>query len=65
MTLLDFTDSSDSSELDPLDLDFRIWLAWHDDPARFYVAFVASDGVYQNTSTMPIPVSCCKTASRL
>ena len=49
MTLLDFTDSFGNMELDPLDLDFRIWLAWHDDPARFYVAFVASDDVYQNT----------------
>ena len=49
MTLLDFTDSYGNMELDPLDLDFRIWLAWHDDPARFYLAFVASDDVYQNT----------------
>ena len=34
---------------DPSDLDFRIWLAWHDEPARLYVAFVASDDVYENT----------------
>ena len=31
---------------DPSDLDFRIWLAWHDDPARLYVAFLGSDDVY-------------------
>ena len=31
---------------DPSDLDFRIWLAWHHDPARFYVACVATDDVY-------------------
>ena len=49
MTLLDFTESFGMRELDPSDLDFRIWLAWHDDPARFYAAFLASDEVYQNT----------------
>ena len=50
MTLLDFTkDYEDGSPLDPTDLDFRIWLAWHDDPVRFYAAFVASDDVYKNT----------------
>ena len=31
---------------DPSDLDFRIWLAWHDDPDRLYVAFLGSDDVY-------------------
>ena len=50
MTLLDFTkDYEDGSPLNPTDLDFRIWLAWHDDPVRFYAAFVASDDVYKNT----------------
>ncbi len=49
MTLLDFTESFGNSELDPSDLDFRIWLAWHDDPPRFYVAVVASDDEYINT----------------
>ena len=48
MTLLDFAESFGNSELDPSDLDFRIWLAWHDDPPRFYVAYVASDDVYKN-----------------
>ncbi len=49
LTLLDFTEEFQNSPLDPSDLDFRIWLAWHDEPARLYVAFVASDDVYKNT----------------
>ncbi len=47
MTLLDFGEVDQGSP-DPSDLDFRIWLAWHDDPARFYVAFVGSDDIYKN-----------------
>ncbi len=47
MTLLDFREVDDRA-LDPSDLDFRIWLAWHDDPARFFVAFIASDDLYKN-----------------
>ena len=34
---------------DPSNLDFRICLAWNHDPPRFYVAFVGSVDVYQNT----------------
>ena len=49
LTLLDFTEEFQGSPLDPTDLDFRIWLAWHDEPARLYVAFVASDDAYKNT----------------
>ena len=49
MTLLDFADETWGSKLDPSDLDFRIWLAWHDEPARLYVAFAASDDLYKNT----------------
>ena len=48
MTLLDFTEELEGSPPDPTDLDFRIWLAWHDEPARLYLAFVASDDVYKN-----------------
>ena len=48
MTLLDFREDQQGSTPDPADLDFRIWLAWHDDPPRFYVAYVASDDVYKN-----------------
>ena len=36
LTLLDFTEKLGNAPLDPSDLDFRIWLAWHDDPARIY-----------------------------
>ena len=46
MTLLDF---GSLIPHDPSNLDFRIWLAWTDEPPRFYVAFVGSDDVYQNT----------------
>ena len=49
MTLLDFSSQNDAFEaLDPSDMDFRIWLGWHDDPDRLYVAFVSSDDVYTN-----------------
>ena len=48
MTLLDFREDQEGSIPDPADLDLRIWLAWHDDPPRFYVACVASDDVYKN-----------------
>ena len=47
MTLLDFAEVDEGAP-DPSDLDFRIWLAWHDDPARFYVAFVGIDDIYKN-----------------
>ena len=48
LTILDFSDKYRNAPLDPSDLDFRIWLAWHDDPARFFVAFVGSDDAYEN-----------------
>ena len=48
MTTLDFGDIISDEPADPASLDFRIWLAWHDDPARFYLAFVAADDVYEN-----------------
>ncbi len=49
LSLLDFTEELYQSPLDPSDIDFRIWLAWHDEPARLYVVLVASDDVYKNT----------------
>ena len=49
MTSLDFRKIGEEEPPDPATLDFRIWLAWHDDPARFYVAFVGTDDVYENT----------------
>ena len=48
MTLLDFQDPAGNPLPDPSELDFRIWLAWHDDPDRLYVAFVSSDDEYSN-----------------
>ena len=48
LTLLDFR-TFDNHLPDPSDLDFRIWLAWHDDPDRLYLAFVSSDDSYRNT----------------
>ena len=49
MTSLDFRKIGEEIPPDPATLDFRIWLAWHDDPARFYVAFVGTDDVYENS----------------
>ena len=49
MTLLDFHDPYANRLPDPSNLDFRIWLAWHDDPDRLYVAFVSSDDEYSNS----------------
>ena len=40
LVISDFTDKLSGTPFDPSDLDFRIWLAWHDDPVRLYVAFV-------------------------
>ena len=33
---------------DPPDLDFRIWLAWHDATNRIYVAMERADDIYTN-----------------
>ena len=49
LTGLDFIDELTGNPPDPSDFDFRIWLAWHDEPARLYLAFVASDDRYHNT----------------
>ena len=54
LSLVDFMDEFRESTHDPADLDFRIWLAWHDEPARLYVAFVATDDRYVNTHTYDV-----------
>ena len=48
MTLLDFRPYLELRDLDPADLDFRIWLAWHDEPDRIYAAFIIADDDYRN-----------------
>ena len=47
LTIRDFWEHN-GRQYDPSDFDFQIWLAWHDDPARIYAAFVSSDDVYIN-----------------
>ena len=57
MTLLDFTPElgiAPPGSIDPSDIDFQVWLAWHDEPARLYVAFVAADDSYKNTHTWDV-----------
>ena len=54
LTLVDFMDQSGKSTHDPADMDFRIWLAWHGEPARLYVALVAADDSYVNTHTYDV-----------
>ena len=49
MSLIDF--QYNNTDLpDPSSLDFRIWIAWHDDPVRIYLAFSASDDVHIKTN---------------
>ena len=48
MTLLDFQNFQNRDPIDPSNLDFRIWLAWHDEPDRIYAAFIIADDEYQN-----------------
>ena len=45
MTLLDF---KTPYGLDPSDLDFRIWLAWHEESNRIYAAITVIDDIYYN-----------------
>ena len=49
MTLLDFKTNRNFIPPDPSNLDFRIWLAWHDELNRIYAAFIVSDDEYKNT----------------
>lgn len=48
LTGLDFIPHSFSVSYDPVDLDFRIWLAWHDATDRLYVAMERADDIYYN-----------------
>ncbi|NKB67602.1 MAG: hypothetical protein GKR89_11105 [Candidatus Latescibacteria bacterium] len=50
LTGLDFTDATEFGydPYDPSDLDFRVWLAWHDATDRIYVAVERADDVYVN-----------------
>jgi|GEM_PF-465067 hypothetical protein len=50
LTGLDFADDSEFglAEYDPSDIDFRVWLAWHDATNRIYVASERADDVYFN-----------------
>ena len=49
MTLLDFKTLPVFMPPDPSNLDFRIWLAWHDESDRIFAAFIVSDDEYKNT----------------
>ena len=49
MTLLDFKTNDDFIPPDPSNLDFRIWLAWHDELNRIYAAIIVIDDEYKNT----------------
>ena len=53
LTLIDFVivpnpPSFEARQLDPSDLDFRIWLGWNAAADRIYVAAILSDDVYVN-----------------
>ena len=55
MTLLDFDVLGGFEQPDPSDLDFRIWLAWHDESNRIYAAFFMIDDEYKNTHDWSAP----------
>ncbi|MCY3760490.1 MAG: hypothetical protein OXH50_04515 [Gemmatimonadetes bacterium] len=48
MTLLDFKAWGGDLPHDPSNLDFRVWLAWQDEPDRVYAAFIIADDVFRN-----------------
>ena len=54
LSLVDFAVERGGGSRDPSDIDFRIWLAWHDEPARLYAAFVAADDSYLNDHTYDV-----------
>ena len=47
-TALEFIEGYIDHPYDPADLDFRIWLAWHDGTNRIYVAMERADDFYHN-----------------
>ncbi|MCY3778016.1 MAG: hypothetical protein OXH11_18725 [Candidatus Aminicenantes bacterium] len=49
MTVLDCRTWRDEVLPDPSNLDFRIWLAWHDESNRIFFAIAAIDDEYVNT----------------
>ena len=48
LTALNFEAESRLDPYDPLDLDFRIWLAWHGATHHLYVAMERADDLYVN-----------------
>ena len=53
MTLtLDFRTYEYSRSPDASDLDFRIWLGWHDASDRLFLAFVSADDVYHQRDSI-------------
>ena len=48
VTALDFRPNPRFAPYDPVDMDFRIWLGWHDATNRIYVAMQRSDDIYIN-----------------
>jgi hypothetical protein len=51
LTTLDFSidpQVGDGPTYDPADLDFQIWLGWHQTTSRIYVAMESSDNAYVN-----------------
>ena len=50
LSLIDFVPGprSEVQQLDPADLDFRIWLGWNAATNRIYVAAILTDDVYVN-----------------
>ena len=48
VTALDFITDPDYAAYDPVDMDFRIWLAWHQNTNHIYVAVERVDDIYIN-----------------
>ena len=45
---LDFQTGPDGVSYDPVDMDYRVWLAWHGATQRIYVAVERADDIYIN-----------------